>query len=223
MIYGAIYCSSFGSLHRSHICFIGLAANTCAHHTPSANPGLFWSDLLARWQKKMSFLLYHGGVLTGLFAPAPARFTPKSCPALLAGSALRPRAGIPFVSHDGATNLNCCFKPPRQAIHFSLSNVEGQLATGHNPGFMEIKDKSPISGRSSCPKSLSLEQLFKSTVIPEQIESSLTIGSTSETIHRHIFSPSLTGNRACVTFTVTWSSRGRPISHLNKQTVFLPW
>lgn len=87
---------------------------------------------------------------------------------------------------------------------------------------MEIKGNSPISGRSSCPKSPSLEQLFKSTVILHQIESSLTIGSTSEPIHRHIFSPFLTGNRACVTFTVTWSSRGRLISHLNKQTVFLP-
>lgn len=84
-------------------------------------------------------------------------------------------------------------------------------------------NKSPISGRSNCPKSPSLVQLFKSTVILHQIESSLTIGSTSETIHRHIFSPFLTGNRACVTFTVTWSSGGRLISHLNKQTVFLPW
>lgn len=83
-------------------------------------------------------------------------------------------------------------------------------------------EKSPISGRSSYPKSPSLVQLFNSTVILHQIESSLTIGSTSETIHRHIFSPFLTGNRACVTFTVTWSSGGRLISHLNKQTVFLP-
>lgn len=87
---------------------------------------------------------------------------------------------------------------------------------------MKIKDKPPLPGRSRCPKSLSLVQLFKSTVILHQIESSLTIGSTSETIHRHIFSPFLTGNRACVTFTVTWSSEGRVISHLNKQTVFLP-
>lgn len=53
VIYSTIYCSSFGSFHRSHICFIGLEVNTCVHHTHTyrAISCLFWSGLLSRCQE----------------------------------------------------------------------------------------------------------------------------------------------------------------------------
>lgn len=182
-------------------------------HTHGANSCLFWSSFLARWQENSTSPLKQWNTDRKLY-PSTCQPQPKSL-----SSPPSAMNRCPLHVPPWSCSPEPLLQPPLQAIHAMWS---GQLATSANPGFVEIKDKSPISGKSSCPKSPSPVKLFKSTVILHQIESSLTIGSTSETIHRHIFSPFLTGNRACVTFTVTWSSGGRLISHLNKQTVFLP-
>lgn len=106
VICSIIYCSSFGSFHRSHICFIGLAANTCVHCTQRE---ILVSFGLAFWLggKKTPFLLYHSGTLTESFDSAPASLTPNLCPALL-----QPCTGVPFLSHHGPTNLSHCFSLP---------------------------------------------------------------------------------------------------------------
>lgn len=99
----------------------------CASHTHTEQ--ILVSFGLGFWLggKKMPFLLYDGGALTESFAPAPASLTPNSCPVLLADSALQPHVGIPFTSHNGPINLNCCFNLSSKPFTFPRAMQRGNL------------------------------------------------------------------------------------------------